>query len=168
MNIQCQNHRITGSVYLNKKSDILSIFLQAGISMDDAEDMTQDVFVRMMKVDTLNETTAVAMAVKIAFNMRIDYFRKRKLKTVDIDSACNVADFNNNAAMMTICGDINRLEQEAIDKLSPRLARIYTMNQMEDMPIKEIALELGVSKRTVENQVYFARRVVRQYLSNVL
>lgn len=146
----------------------MSIFLQSGISRSDAEDMTQDVFVRMMSVDTINETTAVAMAVKIAFNLRVDYFRKRRITTVDIDSAANVVDTHSCSTVMTLCNEINRFEQEAINTLSSKLAKVYEMNKMEELPAKEIALRMGISMRTVENHIYKSRRVVRNYLSKIL
>ena len=51
MNTNCQT--ITESVYMRKRSQVLSIFLKAGIDMQESEDLTQEVFLRMMGVDVL-------------------------------------------------------------------------------------------------------------------
>lgn len=69
MNTNCQT--ITESVYMRKRSQVLSIFLKAGIDMQESEDLTQEVFLRMMGVDVLNHDTADAMVIKIAYNLKI-------------------------------------------------------------------------------------------------
>jgi RNA polymerase sigma-70 factor (ECF subfamily) len=58
--------------------------------------------------------------------------------------------------------------QKVIDKsledLSPRCQQIFTLSRIEDVTNEEIALKLGISKRTVENQISHALKIIRRHL----
>lgn len=53
---------------------------------------------------------------------------------------------------------------KALKELSPRCRQIYKLSRLEDVTNKEIALRLGISKRSVENQVSIALKVIRHHL----
>lgn len=166
MNTNCQT--ITESVYMRKRSQVLSIFLLAGIDVSEAEDMTQDVFVRLLGVDVLNRDTADAMVIKIAFNLKTDYFRKRRLPRVSLSDIFDVEDKYNTPLMDMYVKDIARHEDDAVMALPPMQAKAYVMSMREDMSMSDISAVLGVSPRTIETHLYLSRRKVRSYLRKVL
>lgn len=166
MNTNCQT--ITESVYMRKRSHVLSIFLQAGIDVSEAEDMTQDVFVRLLGVDVLNRDTADAMVIKIAFNLKTDYFRKRRLPRVYLSDIFDVEDKNNTPLMDMYVKDIARHEDDAVMALPPMQAKAYVMSMREGMSMSDISAVLGLAPRTVETHLYLSRRKVRRYLRKVL
>lgn len=112
MNTNCQT--ITESVYMRKRSQVLSIFLKAGIDMQKSEDLTQEVFLRMMGVDVLNHDTADAMVIKIAYNLKTDYIRKKRLPRVSLSDIFDVEDGNNTPLTDMYVMDIVRCEDDAV------------------------------------------------------
>jgi RNA polymerase sigma-70 factor (ECF subfamily) len=55
--------------------------------------------------------------------------------------------------------------REAIDLLSPQRKKIYKLSTEQDLTHDEIAVELNISKSTVNNHIVEARRFIRDYLS---
>ena len=168
MKMQSNNRDIVGAVYVRRRGNIIGIFIKAGLSMADAEDMAQDVFVRMLRVDILNSETADAMAVTIAYNMLKDYFRKRRFATAALDAAAHIKDEGYETSSMAVCRDIERMEDTAVGNLTTKEANVYKMSRNGDMTTTEISQIMGISKRTVENHIYNARRIVRKYIAEAL
>ena len=162
------NQTIIESVYMRKRSQVLSIFLKAGIDMQESEDLTQEVFLRMMGVDVLNHDTADAMVIKIAYNLKTDYFRKKRLPRVSLSDIFDVEDGNNTPLTDMYVMDIVRCEDDAVKALPPMQAKAYMMSTREDMSKTDISDMLGVSPRTIETHLYLSRRKVRSYLRKVL
>ena len=61
--------------------------------------------------------------------------------------------------------ELGRIIDAAIDRLSPRCREVFRMSYLEDIPDKEIAARLGISVRTVENQIYAALKQLRADLA---
>lgn len=61
----------------------------------------------------------------------------------------------------------NKLE-ELIDKLPPRCKEIFIMNKLERRKYREIAEDMGISIKTVENQMSKALRIIRENASVLL
>lgn len=53
---------------------------------------------------------------------------------------------------------------EAINQLPPKCKRVFLLSRNEDMSYKEIASFLEISIKTVENQMGYALKSIRQYL----
>ncbi|WP_246139851.1 RNA polymerase sigma factor [Flagellimonas hymeniacidonis] len=54
---------------------------------------------------------------------------------------------------------------ELIDKLPPKCKEIFIMNKLERRKYREIALDMGISVKTVENQMSKALRIIRENAS---
>jgi RNA polymerase sigma-70 factor (ECF subfamily) len=69
--------------------------------------------------------------------------------------------------------EINSVElqykiHEVIEKLPPKCKRIFKMNRLEGIKNDEIALQLNLSKRTVETQISKALKILRTKLSDYM
>ncbi|MEM9363472.1 MAG: RNA polymerase sigma-70 factor [Bacteroidota bacterium] len=60
-----------------------------------------------------------------------------------------------------------RLE-ELLDKLPPKCKEIFVMNKLERRKYREIAQHMGISIKTVENQMSKALRIIRENASMLL
>ena len=58
--------------------------------------------------------------------------------------------------------DLEDLYDKTIQKLPEQCREIFMLNKQEEMRSAEIASKLGLSVRTVENQIYRAIRIVRE------
>ena len=114
----------------------------------EAEDLTQDVFVRLMDYkQMLRPDTVKYFLFTIARNLVTDYIR-RYYKKQEIDSY--LYDFTVTSSMP---------EQRRL---------IYTLNRFEDKSSPEIASELELSCRTVENHLFLGRRDMRDFFRNCI
>ncbi len=123
-------------------------------SEEDTEEMVQEIF---LKIWRNRERLDVARSFKaylftIAFNEIKKFFHK---KAVLFELADNyVSSLADHSTEETI--DYNlALEHIAglLDQLPPRRRQIFEMSRFENMPSKEIARHLGISAKTVDNQV---------------
>ena len=58
--------------------------------------------------------------------------------------------------------------ENGIDTLPPKCKQIFVMKSRKSLSNSEISNLLGLSLRTVENQVYIARNVLRKYIDSYL
>jgi RNA polymerase sigma-70 factor (ECF subfamily) len=58
--------------------------------------------------------------------------------------------------------DVEKLYEKAISKLPEKCKEIFILSNQEELRSSEIAIKLGISVRTVENQIYKAIRIVRE------
>jgi RNA polymerase sigma-70 factor (ECF subfamily) len=63
--------------------------------------------------------------------------------------------------------ELEGLYQKAIDKLSPRKREIFILNRTHALSYPEIAQRLGISTKTVRNQMDAASSEIRLYLSRL-
>ena len=63
--------------------------------------------------------------------------------------------------------DLGKSLEKAISSLPGRCEEIFRLNYIEHVPEKEIAEKLGISLRTVENQIYNALKLLRTQLESV-
>ena len=137
---------------------------------DDAEDLVQDVFLRLLGCDVIAEATVKNLCYTIANNMVIDYIR-RHYKREDVYSyyyeqleQAHVV----TPEQETSYHDLQDMESRIIMKLAPATARVYELSQHEGLSIQEISDQLGISRRTVECHQYQSRKFVREEIRKVI
>ena len=127
----------------------------------EAEDLTQDVFVRLMDYKHFLFT--------IARNLVTDYIR-RYYKKQEIDSY--LYDFtvtsSNDTEEKIIADDLMAMERTRLAAMPEQRRLIYTLNRFEDKSSPEIASELELSCRTVENHLFLGRRDMRDFFRNCI
>ena len=158
--INSVNRQIIGETYQKVRTDIFTIFRQVCIAEDTCEDLVQEVFMKIMTLDVIIPEQLKGMAVKMAYQKRIDYLRHRACKnkaqcelgwTMERSYAHTEAEVN----------DILRVEMSVINCMSEKDALIYRMTRFEEKTADEIVLETGLSKRAVESRIYRTRMLVR-------
>ena len=115
---------------------------------------------KIMGLDVIIPEQLKGMAVKIAYQKRIDYLRRRAIinKVHDNLAWQMERSYANTDAEVN---DILRIEQKTISAMSEKDARIYCMTRFEEKTADEIVLETGLSKRAVESRIYRTRIQVR-------
>lgn len=133
---------------------------------EEAADIMQDVFMRMLDCDVVCADTVRSLVFTIANNLVIDHIR-RHYKRQEVYSY--VYDMNTRRSVSRpdeemAVRDIEDLERVLIGRLSPATARVYEMSRIKGMTIDEIAEELSLSKRTVECHQFKSRKFVREQM----
>ncbi len=62
--------------------------------------------------------------------------------------------------------DVEALYEKAMQKLPEQCREIFVLSKQTEMKNAEIALKLGLSVRTVENQIYKAMRIMREEMKD--
>lgn len=165
--IQLKNREIIGQVYGKIREEIFSIFRQVCIPEDQCEDLVQEVFLKILGLDVIIEDQLKGLAVKIAYQKRIDYLRHRAYinKVKNEGGWLMERSYTNQEAEL---GDILHAEMKVVSRMSDLDCRIYQMTRFEEKSADEIVLETGMSKRAVESRIYRTRMQVRETLKKII
>ena len=165
--IETQNRQVIGQTYQQMRTEIFTIFRQACIAEDTCEDLVQEVFMKIMGLDVIIPEQLKGMAVKIAYQKRIDYLRRRAIinKVHDNLAWQMERSYANTDAEVN---DILRIEQKTISAMSEKDAQVYCMTRFEEKTADEIVLETGLSKRAVESRIYRTRILVRDHVRQAI
>ena len=138
----------------------------------DAEDVTQNVFVRLLQIDKMiTPVTLPCLVYTVARNLVCDYWRHRQ----------DVQEFEHflgkdtlgrpgfyDAESVYSAQEMNEILERGIAKLSDKQSQVYRLNIYEGMKVSEIALRLDISYKNTENRLGAARKVVRGYVRRML
>ena len=135
-----------------------------------AEDLAQDVFVRLLDYkQMLRPDTVKYFLFTIARNIVIDYIR-RYYKKQEIDSYIydTMSTSTNETEEKIIGDDLVTMERTRLAAMPEQRRLIYTLNRFENKTSPEIANELNLSCRTVENHLFLGRREMREFFRNCI
>lgn len=136
----------------------------------EAEDLTQDVFVRLLDYKPmLRPETVKYFLYTIARNIVTDYLR-RYYKKQEVDSYLyDVTVTSSNETEETIvANDLLSIEQNKLSTLPTQRKLIYSLSRFEEKSTSEIAEQLSLSKRTVENHLSMGRREMRTFFKKCI
>lgn len=133
---------------------------------EEAEDLSQDVFVRLMDYkQMLRPDTVKFFIYAISRNLVNDYLRryyKKQEVTSYIYDAMEVV--HDEVESGIVAGDLLACEKRRVALLPQQRRKIYVMSRFEDKSVTDISEELNLSRRTVENHLFISRKEVREYL----
>jgi RNA polymerase sigma-70 factor (ECF subfamily) len=133
-------------------------------SRDDAEDVVQEVFIRVWQNNPSVITTADVKfyLVTATRNGCISLLRKNANKT--FVGTENISDTPEMASLPGApAKDIEVLVAEALALLPPQCAAVFKLSRFGGLTYQQVADELGLSVKTVENQVGKALKIMRDY-----
>ena len=136
-----------------------------------AEDIFQEVFIKI--IDTLrkgkynHEGKFVQWAMRISYNMCVDYFRRSKRRpkvspteTFDIFDILQVSD--DNAEQRIIRSQTHEKVRALVDMLPPEQREVVILRHYADMSFKEIAQLTRVSINTALGRMRYALINIRK------
>jgi len=132
----------------------------------EAEDLVQNVFVRLLSYDNmLQKSTIRSFLFAIARNLITDYLRcyYRKPEMVSYIYE-NIPQFDYGPEEETVVKDLLFLEKNKLNVFPRQRKRIYIMSRFEGKTLREISEELQLSTRTVENHLLTGRKIMRNYI----
>lgn len=135
---------------------------------EDAENLSQDVWIKALeaKCDIMIET-ALSYLYRIATNLINDYLRRLyvRLDSRDEIERSYAEQQPLTPAQAVVASELAALEEQRVECLPSQRRIIYIMSRYEDRTVSDIASELSLSFRTVENHLRMGRRDVRNFLT---
>lgn len=133
---------------------------------DESEDVVQEVLIRFWELkkempDGLALRNYLFAAVR---NRSISVLRKKNnirfvpMDEHDIDDAEDIYEEKNE-------GDVSLLIEKAFEDLSPKCAEVFKLSRIGKLKYTEIAEQLGISVKTVENQMGKAIKHMRDFIA---
>lgn len=132
-----------------------------------AEDMVQEVFLKLWEIrENLQISTSIrSYLTRAVINTSLNYLKKSK-RIVDLEGVPqNKADLNMNDTELSISyNEINKKLNQIISTLPPKCQMVFTLSRFEGMSNQQIADQMGITKKTVENQLNKALSKLREQL----
>ena len=129
-----------------------------------AEDIAQEVFVEVWKrKDSLDVNISLRGYLRrIAVNKTLNHIRARKMNFEEEDTVLNVASAENSTQKVLEAQDLQKVINDSIDSLPDKCRVVFGLSRFEELSYREIAIQLGISVKTVENQISKALKLVRK------
>jgi RNA polymerase sigma-70 factor, ECF subfamily len=134
------------------------------------EDLAQEVFFELWrKREQLHISTSLkAYLRRAAVNRALNHIRDQRIQLVEAERAPPMPSREAGAAEKLEAAELQAVIDQAIDALPGRCRIIFVLSRFEDMTYSEIAEQLGISIKTVENQMSKALRQLREQLGPFL
>jgi RNA polymerase sigma-70 factor (ECF subfamily) len=128
----------------------------------DAEDVVQEVFLRVQRSGTKGVADIPAWLARIAYRLALDRLRKpRGLDVADIEMSSNEPDAERMAMHRQRVEHVQRL----IGALPEELRYPLVLSAMEELNSRQIAEVLGIPESSVRGRIFRARQMLKEKLS---
>jgi RNA polymerase sigma factor (sigma-70 family) len=131
-------------------------FLRRTRNVADAEDLTQDAFVRLLRLDSSASIRDIeAFLFCTAANLLRDRARRRSTHPVAAIAIENLDTQDGVPSPLRVLEAKNELRDvvQALESLSDRTRRIFMLRRLEQMKCREIADLFGISVKAVEHHI---------------
>ena len=155
------------SLYKTYQPKIFAFLLRYLKVYEDAEDITQEVFIELWKNRRkINVNLSLSSFLfTIAKNKIIDHFRKQQRQTLFNNYFQHYLEFTNTLNEENEGNDVTSRKVESVIKKLPEKRKIVLLlSKKFGLNRREIADFLGISENTVKNQLQEALKFLRQVL----
>lgn len=149
--------------YKSYSPKILSYLAKKLPRLEDAQELTNDVFLEA--IDSLSwlrkEESALSWLYRIAHNKMVDFYRKRKIKSIllsQVPFLQIVAQEINQPEFQYEKSKIRDKIEEALHSLSQKYQRILRLHYEERISVKELARIFNLSFKATESLLFRARQ----------
>ena len=139
---------------------------------DIAKDITQETFLRIWeKRESLQpKKSFFSLLARISTNLCYDHFRytEVRLRNKDRIPEYGKSHFDNPEEVVQAQAIGKIIRKLVNEKLPQRCRIIFILSRIEGLSNQEISLKLGLSIRTVENQIYRALKILKKHMQKYL
>lgn len=163
-------------IYVSWFSRMKYFALEYVVSEEDAENIVQDVFTELWERKEIlaYDVNLVALLFTSIKNRCIDLLRHR-IEAVNLIQEEYQATLRMKLASLELFDqsllseqDIERIITEVVDSLPEKCREIFIKSKIEGKKQKDIAAELNISLKTVENQMAIAYKKIKSELKDYL
>ena len=152
------------AVLLNERARFLR-FLSSRGAQDEAEDLLHELWQRLSGAPGYPVADPVSYIFRAAENLMRDLRRSRvsrERRQFDWNELASGPEEQPGGERILIARERLRLVEEALERLGPRIARVFRSYRIDGVSQKLIAEELGISLSSVEKDLQKAYRAVAE------
>lgn len=161
------------------RNRVYGLALRMVQNADDAADIAQEAFVKAFQsLATFDLSKSFgAWIAKIAANLCIDHYRRRRLAVVSLDTPIDTdrggrqrefADGRPAPDELLGAGESERRLDALVESLPPRYRMVVVLRYKEDLAYEEIATILDIPLGTVKARLHRAHHLLKRKLGPVL
>jgi RNA polymerase sigma-70 factor (ECF subfamily) len=151
---------------MKHKETVFRICLGFSKNAQDAEDLTQEVYLKAWrKIDTLKDTGALrAWLFRVARNTCIDHVNKMRLRRLfQLFPQDEPPDPDTPETLLEKRRQIDLLKR-TVHRLSTKLREVFVLKEYGHLSYQEIAASLDIKEGTVMSRLNRARREVKKHM----
>ena len=144
----------------------------------EAEEIIQQVFFKLwerkVRKDSFGENLSLTGSVsaylyRAVHNESLNYLKHQKVRSNhQLHVAYNMKNEVEHPAKKVIAGELEKKIHSALNELPEQCRTIFQMSRFDELKYREIADKLGISVKTVENQMGKALKLLREKLVDFL
>lgn len=138
---------------------------------EQAEEMVQNVFFKLWeRMDQLNFSSSIAAYLyRAVHNECLNYLKHQKVKAShQMHVSWRMKNESDSALKKVSVKELEEKLHKALNELPEQCRTIFQMSRFSEMRYREIADELKISVKTVENQMGKALKILRTELTEFL
>lgn len=153
------------ALYNQYKDYVYSLAFRMNQNLQDAEDVTQKVFIRIFeKIDTYKGESAFSSWIyRIAVNLCINHYRSNKTRKSTTGPVLDDTLKGDNGAN-TMAPHLER----AVSALPPGYRMVFLLHDVQGFNHSEVAEMMNISEGTSKSQLHKARKDLRSRLAPFL
>jgi RNA polymerase sigma-70 factor (ECF subfamily) len=173
------DHAAWAELVVSQQRRVYALCYRFTGSSHDAEDLTQDVFIKLY--GNLNSFDAARGAFQtwvttLTRNLLVDHFRRSRQQRLtdsmdagwdqgaDLHRTEPIADQRSTPLEQVMRHDLEQMVQAALTKVSPELREAVILRDLQDLDYKEIAEVLGIPQGTVKSRISRGRAELARLL----
>lgn len=133
----------------------------------DAEELLQELFLKLweMRASLDSSKNIKSFLFKICINLIYDMIRRKNIEQAYLNFVSKSDPTNTNSTLHEVIYNDMLVNLNQLVAVMPyQRQRIFKLSKEDGLSNEEIAIELGLSKRTVENQLYRAVSFLKEKL----
>lgn len=163
------NNQLLSNYYSMHRDELVSFIAVRSVDAIEAEDIVQDIFLRLLRGQHLiTPQTLPSLLHTMARHAVCDYYRRRHVHEEyehyiqTSDFSCQTSD-DSVESVFSAHQLMERMER-SLARLPKACCEIYRLHIYDGMKVSDIAQELSLPYKQVENRLGQARKAVRQQL----
>jgi len=137
---------------------------------EEARDVVQEVFSKLwIKRSSISFEVNIAGYLYTAVRNRIlNLYAQEKRRSQLLDSFCRFTEQMPVEPDASIrISQLQKIVEQEIEKMPPKMRAVFELSRKQQLSHKEIARHLGISVKTVKNQVNGALKILRSRLGTI-
>jgi RNA polymerase sigma factor (sigma-70 family) len=145
------------SIYKKHNADLHNFLLKRLDKKEDADDVAQEVYFRLLRHPKLNELDlSLSLLLSIVNNLIIDIYRSRNLRKTDAYSSLDelrIPSYQATPEQIVKSKQGIDFVNKVFERLGRKYRRAFVLSRFKGLTYDEIAKDMNVSKRTVNKYI---------------